>query len=153
MKKTISWLLVAQSIALLFGILFFDSVREELEPALIRQGQEIGRHQLIEELRDARVPIPEDIQVSRDKDALISPGIVSFGQNVTLLLPAALFQMIAIVLATRCLVLQSCRTSEELSATATNQAEQDGTGQPATRPESKSEGGDKPQPEAEGRSR
>ena len=32
-------------------------------------------------------------------------------------------------------------------------AEQDGTGQPATRPESKSEGNDKPQPEAEGRSR
>ena len=31
--------------------------------------------------------------------------------------------------------------------------EQGGTGQPATRPESKSEGGDKPQPEAEGRSR
>jgi hypothetical protein len=33
------------------------------------------------------------------------------------------------------------------------QAEQAGTGQPATRPESKSKGGDKPQPEAEGRSR
>jgi hypothetical protein len=33
------------------------------------------------------------------------------------------------------------------------QAEQGGTGQPATRPESTSEGGDKPQPEAEGRSR
>ena len=32
-------------------------------------------------------------------------------------------------------------------------AEQAGTEQPATRPESKSEGGDKPQPEAEGRSR
>jgi len=32
-------------------------------------------------------------------------------------------------------------------------AEQAGTGQPATRAESKSEGGDKPQPEAEGRSR
>ena len=32
-------------------------------------------------------------------------------------------------------------------------AEQAGTGQPATRPESKSEGGDKPQPDAEGRSR
>jgi hypothetical protein len=32
-------------------------------------------------------------------------------------------------------------------------AEQVGTGQPATRPESKSEGSDKPQPEAEGRSR
>jgi hypothetical protein len=32
-------------------------------------------------------------------------------------------------------------------------AEQAGTGQSATRPESKSEGGDKPQPEAEGRSR
>ena len=31
--------------------------------------------------------------------------------------------------------------------------EQAGTGQPATRPESKSEGGDKPQPESEGRSR
>jgi hypothetical protein len=31
--------------------------------------------------------------------------------------------------------------------------EQDGTGQPATHPESKSEGGDKPQPELEGRSR
>jgi len=30
--------------------------------------------------------------------------------------------------------------------------EQDGTGQPATRPESKSEGSDKPQPESEGRS-
>jgi hypothetical protein len=32
-------------------------------------------------------------------------------------------------------------------------AEQAGTGQPATSPESKSEGGEKPQPEAEGRSR
>jgi hypothetical protein len=32
-------------------------------------------------------------------------------------------------------------------------SEQDGTGQPATRPESKPEGGDKPQPESEGRSR
>jgi hypothetical protein len=32
-------------------------------------------------------------------------------------------------------------------------AEQAGPGQPATRPESKSEGGDQPQPEAEGRSR
>jgi len=31
--------------------------------------------------------------------------------------------------------------------------EQGGSGQPATRPESKSEGGDKPQPESEGRSR
>ena len=31
--------------------------------------------------------------------------------------------------------------------------EQDGTGQPATRPESNPEGSDKPQPEAEGRSR
>jgi hypothetical protein len=39
-------------------------------------------------------------------------------------------------------------------ATATkNQAEQAGTGQPATRPESKSGGSDKPQPESEGRSR
>jgi hypothetical protein len=34
-----------------------------------------------------------------------------------------------------------------------NQAEQGGTGQPATRPESKSEGGDKPQSESKGRSR
>ena len=33
------------------------------------------------------------------------------------------------------------------------EAEQAGTGQPATRPESKSEGNDKPQPEAEERSR
>jgi hypothetical protein len=33
------------------------------------------------------------------------------------------------------------------------QAQQAGTGQPATRPESKPEGSDKPQPEAEGRSR
>jgi len=32
-------------------------------------------------------------------------------------------------------------------------AEQAGTGQPATRPESKSKGGDKPQPESKGRSR
>ncbi len=33
------------------------------------------------------------------------------------------------------------------------EAQQAGAGQPATRPESKSEGGDKPQPNAEGRSR
>jgi hypothetical protein len=36
---------------------------------------------------------------------------------------------------------------------ATKNAQQDGTEQPATRSQSKSEGGDKPQPEAEGRSR
>ncbi len=36
---------------------------------------------------------------------------------------------------------------------AENAAQQDGTEQPATRPKLKSEGGEKPQPEAEGRSR
>jgi hypothetical protein len=35
----------------------------------------------------------------------------------------------------------------------TNKSEQTGTGQPATRPVDEPEGGDKPQPEAEGRSR
>ncbi len=39
------------------------------------------------------------------------------------------------------------------AASERQQAEQAGTGQPATRPESKSEGSDKPQPEAERRSR
>ena len=39
------------------------------------------------------------------------------------------------------------------AASERQQAEQAGAGQPATRPESKSEGGDKPQPESEGRSR
>ena len=38
-------------------------------------------------------------------------------------------------------------------ASADRKAEQGGTGQPATRPESKSEGGQKPQPKSEGRSR
>ncbi len=38
-------------------------------------------------------------------------------------------------------------------AKETKKAEQAGTGQPATRPESKLEGSDKPQPDAEGRSR
>lgn len=37
--------------------------------------------------------------------------------------------------------------------TGIEEVEQGGTGQPATRPESESEGSDKPQPEAEGRSR
>jgi hypothetical protein len=40
-----------------------------------------------------------------------------------------------------------------VDSTANKVAEQAGTGQPATRPESKSEGSDKPQPDAEGRSR
>ncbi len=42
---------------------------------------------------------------------------------------------------------------EPLDKDKPTQTEQDGTGQPATRPESKPEGSDKPQPEAEGRSR
>jgi hypothetical protein len=44
-------------------------------------------------------------------------------------------------------------TGTELVFIGRPNSEQDGTGQPATRPESKSEGGDKPQPESEGRSR
>jgi hypothetical protein len=43
--------------------------------------------------------------------------------------------------------------SDILSGKKQINVEQAGTGQPATRPESKSEGSDKPQPEAEGRSR
>ena len=48
------------------------------------------------------------------------------------------------------------REVEALVSAAINKsgnAQQVGTGKPSTRPESKSEGGDKPQPEAEGRSR
>ena len=45
------------------------------------------------------------------------------------------------------------KTKLEKLTTPTHKAEPAGAGQPATRPESKSEGGDKPQPEAEGRSR
>ena len=45
-------------------------------------------------------------------------------------------------------------TLDQIQRTVTmRRSEQAGTGQPATRPESKSEGSDKPQPEAEGRSR
>ena len=43
--------------------------------------------------------------------------------------------------------------NDAVIAPINNNGEQGGTGQPATRPESKSEDGDKPQPEAEGRSR
>ena len=46
-----------------------------------------------------------------------------------------------------------CISGSLLRSRKNHQAEQAGAGQPATRPESKSEGGDKPQPEAEGRSR
>ena len=46
------------------------------------------------------------------------------------------------------------RQSQNPRLVKTIRAEQeDSSGQPATRPESKPEGGDKPQPEAEGRSR
>jgi hypothetical protein len=45
------------------------------------------------------------------------------------------------------------RANDKVLAEMIRHAEQAGTGQPATRPESKSEGSDKPQPEAEGRSR
>ena len=41
----------------------------------------------------------------------------------------------------------------DMIATEAKNAEQAGAGQPATRPQSKAEGGDKPQPESEGRSR
>jgi hypothetical protein len=43
--------------------------------------------------------------------------------------------------------------AEVLAAIQKQQSEQGGAGQPATRPESKSGGSDKPQPESEGRSR
>jgi hypothetical protein len=45
------------------------------------------------------------------------------------------------------------RPLPDLDELEKTEAQQDGTGQPATRPESKSEGGDKPQPKSEGRSR
>ncbi len=45
------------------------------------------------------------------------------------------------------------RSASPPGDTLKSQAEQGGAGQPATRPESKSEGSDKSQPEAEGRSR
>jgi ligand-binding SRPBCC domain-containing protein len=56
-------------------------------------------------------------------------------------------------LAKRAAELKAMAESEEWRRYLTPKEEQSGTGQPATRPELKSEGGDKPQPEAEGRSR
>jgi tetratricopeptide (TPR) repeat protein len=50
-------------------------------------------------------------------------------------------------------VVEDTRLRDAIPAEQKQEAQQDGTGQPATRPESKSEGSDKPQPEAEGRSR
>jgi hypothetical protein len=56
-----------------------------------------------------------------------------------------------------CVLVRRTDYSDELARFVSNletrKTEQDGTGQPATRPESKSEGSDKPQPEAEERSR
>lgn len=45
------------------------------------------------------------------------------------------------------------RMKKQLTALESLETEQDGTGQPATRPQSKSEDGDKPHPKSEGRSR
>ncbi|CAN5131457.1 hypothetical protein BH23VER1_BH23VER1_27440 [soil metagenome] len=54
----------------------------------------------------------------------------------------------------RDLVLQfDCHAYWQTLSRYLTSSEQDGTGQPATRPESDSEGSDKPQPESEGRSR
>ena len=56
-----------------------------------------------------------------------------------------------------CILVRRADYSDELARFVTNletrKAEQGGTGQPATRPVFESEGSDKPQPEAEGRSR
>jgi hypothetical protein len=50
-------------------------------------------------------------------------------------------------------LLQASKSLKLLRRAETKNAQQTGTGQPATRSQSKSEGGDKPQPESEGRSR
>lgn len=51
------------------------------------------------------------------------------------------------------LKVHGAKNLQELSSQVKTKTEQAGAGQPATRPESKLEGSDKPQPEAEGRSR
>jgi tetratricopeptide (TPR) repeat protein len=50
-------------------------------------------------------------------------------------------------------LVQDARLRDAIPAGQNQEAQQDGTGQPSATPESKSEGGDKPQPDAEGRSR
>ena len=125
MKTAIKWLLIFQLIATLFGFLFFDSVCNQYGPALVRQGEEIGRHNLIQDLTEAQVTIPGEFLSGRDKDALISHGIVSFYQNLVFALPAALFQFAAIVLATGCLIsVGSSATSDHSNRTNHRKAEQ-----------------------------
>ncbi len=64
-----------------------------------------------------------------------------------------LHQPIDVIMTVGIMTLLSFGSMAVMRACAPQHAEQGGTGQPATRPESKSEGSDKPQSEAEGRSR
>jgi hypothetical protein len=104
MKKRLHWLILFQLVALLLGFLFFRSVRAELEPALIRQGVENGRNSFAEDLREANVAIPENLDVRLpNKDIVIAPGLISLGQNLMLALPAAILQILALGLSMSCL--------------------------------------------------
>jgi hypothetical protein len=70
-----------------------------------------------------------------------------------ILMLASLVALLATAIAFKILTRRNDLLTIEAKKNSKLEAEQAGTGQPATRPESKSEGSDKPQPEAEGRSR
>ena len=61
MNKLLGWALVCQLLVIILGVAFYQSVRVELGPAQIRQGVEMGRHQVLDDLREAEVSIPEEL--------------------------------------------------------------------------------------------
>ena len=105
MKKRLGWIILCQAISLILGAIFYHSVRQELEPALIRQGVAKGRYEQLKELKEAEVEIPENLDMSLpDKEAYIAPGMIGLSQNVMLIIPAAILQLFAIGLVARAFV-------------------------------------------------
>jgi len=126
MKKRLGWLILCQVISLILGAVFYHSVREELKPALIRQGVAKGRYEQQEELKKAQVEIPENLDMSLpDKEAYIAPGMIALSQTVFLVIPAALLQLIAIGVATRSFVAGQDPAGQQHPESNERQAEQD----------------------------
>jgi len=90
--------------------------------------------------------IAEGISVSRPEDPRFASSLSLEGDD-----PEKIKQWCEIL--AQLLNVPKARIQIDLTKAEQGGAGQGGAGQPATRPESKSEGGDKPQPEAEGRSR
>ena len=101
MKRKLLLVLLFQVLSVLLFVFFLNSVRGEYKESLLQQGREMGRSELVKQLKEKGMTLSEDLSRLPDKRVMLKAEGYQVSQNMIFITPFAILQILTALLIIR----------------------------------------------------